>query len=407
MFILVFFWALSVLPEAHGNGTKCKDLLQGRTEDEKKASTGNLIAYLKALTERRVIRREELFRLIHSLERGEMVSPISKERAQISRKALIHRKEIQRHLDEGKIDEKELLAWAKKALKKKERVRVERAEVEEDTREIYRKMKFHPVRGGRFQMGEAPSQRDVYLENGIEVMSTPVTQKQWVDIMGENPAHFTDGPDSITVDVKGKPIKMRPDHPVERVSFWSAILFANRLSVRHGLKPVFDLSEMRWKSGTQEEDGSLQAIGGRIKINAPGGNYYLAEGYRLPTGAEQEYMLRMGGKTKGEYAFGDNEADLKHYAWYWKNSKAQTRRVGGRKPIVVNGHKFYDLHGNVWEWGWDPRELKGLGFSRHFIRGGSWRNDAALLRSAFTNDLYPDYRADSIGFRLVRAILNP
>ena len=38
-------------------------------------------------------------------------------------------------------------------------------------------------------------------------------------------------------------VKMQSDYPVESVSWWSVLVFANKLSERHGLKPVYDLSD--------------------------------------------------------------------------------------------------------------------------------------------------------------------
>ena len=64
----------------------------------------------------------------------------------------------------------------------------------------------------------------------------------------------------------------------------------------------------------------------KIKINTNGGAYdpyikdiyYQSEGFRLPTEAEQEYILRATGTANGIYYFGDNEAELKDHAWYDK-----------------------------------------------------------------------------------------
>ena len=266
---------------------------------------------------------------------------------------------------------------------------------------------------------------EVTLTHPIEVMSTPVTQKQWVEIMGENPSKFTKSEHSTAVNIHGKSIYMQPDHPVESMTWWSVLVFANKLSEQYGLKPAYDLSKIIWKQGTRAENGTLQveseSEGKKIKINANGGVYdpyikdiyYQAEGFRLPTEAEQEYMLRAAGTANGIYYFGDNEAELKDHAWYIDNSDDQTHLVAELKPLIIDGKEFYDLLGNVWEWGWDwyesdyPRSHvvnpKGpeAGSSR-VLRGGSWYYYAQSVRSANRGSWGPDGRYYDVGFRLVR-----
>ena len=287
-------------------------------------------------------------RFIKGLEKGKLVNPIAEEKAMVSTAALIHQEGIQEYLDLTELNKKELLRWSNESLKEKKRVRVKREETRKETQDVYQEIKFLPVGPGRFFMGEE-KKVEVTLTNSIEVMSTQVTQKQWVEIMGENPSGFSDGKDSIVVNIKGKSVRMNPDHPVEKITWWSALEFANRLSEKHGLKPAYDLKGVTWIKGTKAENGTLQREKGEGGINK---DYYQSEGYRLPTEAEQEYLLRAGGKSRGKYHFGDKEEDLKHYAWYRENFVGRTHSVGELKALVLEGQEFYDLHGNVWEWGW-------------------------------------------------------
>jgi formylglycine-generating enzyme required for sulfatase activity len=285
-------------------------------------------------------------------------------------------------------------------------------------------------------MGEGKKKVRVKLTHTIEVMSTPVTQWQWAELMRGNPSKFVDGEYTIIASVNGKQIKMQPDNPVEMVTWWSAVVYLNELSKRNELTPAYDLSGIEFVDVLLPEDkrqvlqtpievfevAARGALGTRDptvspKINAPKGNIYQAEGFRFPTEAEAEYLLRAAGTANGYYYFGNNEADLKKHAWYIANSDSKTNPVAQLKPLTIDGpsglKNFYDLYGNVWEWNndWHDQTLKGGNDpqgakpgSVRVMRGGSWFSDAQSVRSAFRNNGAPDYRYYSVGFRPVRTI---
>jgi formylglycine-generating enzyme required for sulfatase activity len=128
--------------------------------------------------------------------------------------------------------------------------------------------------------------------------------------------------------------------------------------------------------------------------------------YRLPTEAEWEYACRAGSKTR--YCFGNDEGILGEYAWYAANSGIGTRPVGQKKS---NSFGLYDMHGNVWEWCWDPYDggyyaqspvddPEGPAASAaRVIRGGSWSSVARGLRGAYRRGYDPGARYDALGFR--------
>lgn len=221
-------------------------------------------------------------------------------------------------------------------------------------------MEFVPIPAGRFWMGAADDDDDVWwdevprheviISRAFHLGKYPVTQAQWQAVMGENPSKF-----------KG------PDRPVENVS---------------------------WKDA-QEFIAKLNALEGH-------------ERYRLPTEAEWEYACRAGTTTK--YFFGDDEALLERYAWYRGNADGHTHSVGQKEP---NPWGLYDMLGNVGEWVWDwynaqtysaspPQDpwCPTAGKERVWRGGSHYAYQPFSCRPASRFYAKPGVREHYIGFRL-------
>jgi formylglycine-generating enzyme required for sulfatase activity len=129
--------------------------------------------------------------------------------------------------------------------------------------------------------------------------------------------------------------------------------------------------------------------------------------YRLPSEAEWEYACRGG--TMTPYSWGDDPPARKQ-ANFGMNGGATTT-VGAYPP---NPFGLYDMHGNVLEWCEDcwnqgyAGALKDGGASttgdcgRRALRGGSWYDVPALLRSANRSGFDSGTRNVNVGFRIAR-----
>jgi formylglycine-generating enzyme required for sulfatase activity len=231
------------------------------------------------------------------------------------------------------------------------------------------------VEGGAFQMGSnngAADEKPVHRValKGFYLGKTEVTQKDYVLIMGNNPSY-----------IKGDNL------PVESVSWFEAVEYCNKLSLREGLNPAY--------SGS----------GADIICD------FNASGYRLPTEAEWEFAAKGGGRDTMVYEYsGGNSPDS--IGWYKGNSGDKSREAGTKAP---NSLGLFDMSGNVWEWCWDwygvytaraqtdPRG-PGPGAERVF-RGGSWEVEPPFLRSAARMKGMPLRQYRNTGFRIARPAL--
>jgi formylglycine-generating enzyme required for sulfatase activity len=253
---------------------------------------------------------------------------------------------------------------------------------------------------GTFMMGsptDEPLREDdevlhqVTLTRAFWLKATEVTQSEWQATIGANPSFF-----------KG----CGGDCPVESITWFDMVAFANALSLREGLQPCYTLTDGR--------PYDLQAAVAHTPPLWPLG--LTCPGYRLPTEAEWEYAARAGTET----AFYDGpimdtactppDPALEKAAWYCANGSSTAHPVGMKIP---NAWGLYDMLGNVWEpvWDWyadyDPVATDPVGppsGTNRVVRGGSFDIPAHQSRVAFREYDVPESSDRTAGFRLARSI---
>lgn len=216
------------------------------------------------------------------------------------------------------------------------------------------------VKGGCYQMGDTvgDGERDEkpaheVCVNDFYLGRYEVTQKQWQEVMGDNPSQFKE---------------CGPDCPVDFVSWNMVQKFIE-------------------------------------KLNSMGKSRY-----RLPTEAEWEFAARSGGKAD-MWAGTSDEALLGEYAWFGQNSERATHKVGQKKP---NSLGLYDMTGNVREWCQDlyDESYYAMGVKdnppggtnqseRRVLRGGDWEREAKNIRNSTRNGNAQDLQTALYGFRLL------
>ena len=221
------------------------------------------------------------------------------------------------------------------------------------------------IPGGSFMMGSTDNEygwaqcttpvHQVTLQ-AFDIGAYEVTQAQYLAVMGTNPSYF-----------QGTSYPGSENNPVEWVTWYDARAFCTALS----------------------------ALTGRT--------------FTLPSEAQWEYACRAGTTTL--YNYGNSDALLDNYAWWYSNSVSQTHPVGTK---ISNNWGLYDMMGNVYEWCLDSYHADYTGAPTdgsawepetgplRMIRGGSWNNaNPGNLRSAYRNNSAPIHGHSLIGFRVL------
>jgi sulfatase modifying factor 1 len=237
-----------------------------------------------------------------------------------------------------------------------------------------------------YEPGRNPDegQHTVVFIDSLVAAVTEVTQSEWAALGLSDPSDF-DG----------------PDRPVDSLTWLQAVQYCNALSVDDGRTAAYDIN------------------GQQVSWNRS------ADGWRLPTEAEWEWLCRSG--SASAFALGDLTGRVCNFdpvldimGWYCGSTFVGGPATSDVSQKTPNNNGLYDMHGNVWEWCWDwfgdyrvvDQDGDGVvldpvgagGGTQRVVRGGSWYGGSEDCRSANREARYPDTAENVVGLRVVRTI---
>lgn len=254
----------------------------------------------------------------------------------------------------------------------------------------------------------------VELTTILLVSQYEVTQEQWEAVAGSNPSYF---------------YACGPNCPVERVNWYDVLEFLNRMSARDGLPSCYELSECEgeWGSGCVEEEGGCDGFRcDEVSFKGIG-----CPGWRLPTEAEAEMILRAGSEGRWPGALGDSARRLPEFGQVDGSAEVGYRPAApcgtawnapeecGTVPVGSYPASPYGLHdalGNVWEMttdyfaaGFYTTETRRNPTNQQWntqiaLRGCSFPDGAQQCRIMSRGRVRAEYRVYNIGFRPVRTL---
>ena len=264
----------------------------------------------------------------------------------------------------------------------------------------------------------------------LVVSDHEVTQKEYTEYMT-----WVGIPESMSYH----PSTYNDNLPADYVSWYEAIIYCNLKSLADGLTPVYYLAD---SSGNEVANG--RSVAGwmdnpYLKIKKyegkyyysdySGGNTYLdynssgdtnggirydetADGWRLPTVAEWEYLARETNLTNnGQYRYSGSETS----APVAVTGTDSCQEVKSKDPNILG---LYDMTGNLCEMCWDvygtintSTPITGPStyeesYPKHISRGGCYNGDTDWLKNNdnSNHDAAPGEHSSQIGFRIVRTV---
>lgn len=211
--------------------------------------------------------------------------------------------------------------------------------------------------GSSIQMVNVP-------EEGFTIGQTEIPQNFYQAVMGENPSSN-----------KGELL------PAEKVSYYDAIVFCNKLSIMLNKTPAYtvngSVNPQDWNY-TPHQNCLLE---GKIVLNNN------ADGYRLPT--YEEWAKAYNFKKEYEWSGSD---DYEKVAWLDANSGKKSHEI---KTLAPNELGIYDMAGNVYEWLWTAKDD-----NNKLYCGGCFFEGADMATVNMKRYNYGSMQLRTVGFRI-------
>lgn len=221
----------------------------------------DLAAYLEILFEEQFLSVVDIERFAQQLEHGELMNPMTARTAG----ALVHARTLDQMLQrESNLGG--LRTWARNFLETRRAVDQQRERTEGATQPNILDLNFIRVPGRIIVNPDVAQEYDV---GDFEISDTLISEHMFAQEMD---------PDSVLLSVHEDALNA----PVTELSWWSALVYANRVSRRHGLRPVYDEEGI---VGDDPKKFTRQVTPEQNRVLNRAGTQILRtfEGYRLPS----------------------------------------------------------------------------------------------------------------------------
>ena len=373
-------------------------------DDKTKPSiTENMISFLSHLLKEQIIGTEYLTTLIHDINVASVITnPFSATITQSSQG--IYKPLVDEYIAQSQIDRDQIKNWAKTALREIKVIQQKKENAVQETKLKITRAIFNYIPGGNFIHTIDNSSKKITIPiSDFEMMQTPVTQWVWAQLkalMGYRepyelvPSTFIDGPESISINISGVNLQMRPDNPVEYIDLDDCIQFTK------------DLQKL-----SNSKDSKIQKILQKIFPGHQPGDIY-----DLPDMFQILYVGSVRGTlTKAYWDEKIKSAEILEYGWFRNNSQLSTHPVAIKLPLMFDTMAFYEYIGNVSVWTksshdeyvelLEAHKIAGPrrgGRTTYFTAGFAYSDGYRMAYSQLPLTRTPETKLDTLGLRLVR-----